>query len=149
MTAKVRAQVLEPFFTTKEEGQGTGLGLSMVYGFVQRSGGHLKIYSEVGEGTTIRIYLPRARVDDKMQQVPVLRSTPPTGTETILIVDDEEALLKVASRYLESLGYKTFSANNGKQALDVLNDNKNIELLFFRCNHAGWVGWLSACFDSP
>ena len=132
MIAAVKDRVLEPFFTTKSEGRGSGLGLSMVYGFVQRSGGHLKIYSEPGEGTTIRLYLPRAQtlMVDESQPFEAPDMELPGGNETILVVDDEEALADVACINLEDLGYTTIMANNGKQALRILMDNKDIDLLF-------------------
>ncbi len=131
MTNEVKERVLEPFFTTKEPGKGTGLGLSMVYGFVQRSGGYLKIYSEIGNGTTIRIYLPRAREEESTNNAENDISVDlPGGAETILVVDDEKGLLGIAIKYLEGLGYKTVSATTGDQALNVLRVNKDIDLLF-------------------
>ena len=131
MTPEVRKRVLEPFFSTKEEGKGTGLGLSMVFGFVQRSKGHLKIYSEPGEGTTICIYLPRVVEKGKGSGTKeLLRTDLPRGTETILIVDDEEHLVDIAISYLERLGYRTLYANDGKQALETLKENADIDLLF-------------------
>ena len=131
MTDEVRERVLEPFFTTKEQGKGTGLGLSMVYGFVQRSGGHLKICSEVGKGTTIRIYLPRVQEEACPNNVANNASTDfPRGRETILVVDDEEGLLDIAVTHLEGLGYKILSATTGDQALNILRANKDIDLLF-------------------
>ena len=131
MTDEVKEKLFEPFFTTKDVGQGTGLGLSMVYGFVERSGGHIKVYSELGAGTTFRIYLPRsheAAVDDETASDRQIEL--PRGNETILVVDDEEALLDVAILYLEKLGYNTLRANNGQQALEFLNGHQDIALLF-------------------
>ncbi len=131
MSEKVKERVLEPFFSTKEEGRGSGLGLSMVYGFVQRSEGHIHICSELGKGTTVSLYLPRAAEEEKKGleeeaiDIEMLR-----GDETILVVDDEEALTDIAVLYLEELGYKTLSAHNGEQALEVLNENKDIDMLF-------------------
>ncbi len=132
MTDEVIEKAFEPFFTTKDQGKGTGLGLSMVYGFVQRSGGHLKIYSEVGEGTTFHIYLPRAHEEaaGDEETIDILDGLPSRGSETILVVDDEEELADVAVTILGSLGYKTFSANDGKQALKILEDHQDIDLLF-------------------
>ncbi|MCW9033427.1 MAG: PAS domain S-box protein [Rhodospirillales bacterium] len=130
MTEHVQENAIEPFFTTKEQGKGTGLGLSMVFGFVNRSNGHLKIYSELGKGTSIQIFLPR--VEQKTDQ-PLKTSqdaSAPRGTETVLVVDDEEALLDIAISNLEILGYKTLSATNGKQALQILENNPDIDLLF-------------------
>lgn len=131
MTDEIKERVFEPFFTTKEQGKGTGLGLSMVYGFIHRSGGHLNIYSEVGAGTTIQIYLPRVR--DQVNSDDVINTTftdLPRGTETILIVEDEEDLLDIAVSHLDELGYKCLVATDSKQALKVLQENKGIELLF-------------------
>ncbi len=130
MTAEVRKKAMEPFFTTKEASKGTGLGLSMVYGFVKRSGGHIKIYSEAGEGTEIRIYLPRAHEEGKSGKEIPLEADLPRGHETILIVDDEKALVDIAVLYLQDLGYKTVTANNSEQALEVLKGNTAIDLLF-------------------
>ncbi|MEH6405558.1 MAG: ATP-binding protein [Sneathiella sp.] len=131
MTEETREKVLDPFFTTKEQGKGTGLGLSMVYGFVNRSGGHLKIYSEIGKGTTFRLYLPRATKMILLQHAEELLDWQlPTGSETVLVVDDEEGLREVAVVFLEELGYTTLVAENGLQALEILRDGQNIDLLF-------------------
>jgi len=132
MTAKVKELVLEPFFTTKEQGKGTGLGLSMVYGFVQRSGGHIEIYSEPDKGTTIHLYLPRAvkkLISSQAAEITEVDSLP-TGAGTILIVDDEEDLREIAVFYLESLGYQTRTAENGDKAMEILSDGHDIDLLF-------------------
>ena len=131
MTDEVRERAFEPFFTTKEPGKGTGLGLSMIYGFVKRSGGHVKVYSELGEGTTFRVYLPRAREGaTKDEETIDMADSAPGGNETILIVDDEADLVDVAVAHLEGLGYRTLSANDGKQALKLLEDNEDIDLMF-------------------
>jgi len=131
MSQEVQEKVFEPFFTTKEQGKGTGLGLSMVYGFIQRSNGHAKIYSEIGKGTTFRLYLPRAinqvqsQTDTEFDIVDL-----PKGNEKILVVDDESELLEIAVFYLSELGYETITAENGKQALEILKHANNIDLLF-------------------
>ena len=135
MTAEVREKMFEPFFTTKhsgpETGQGTGLGLSMVHAFVQRSGGHIKAYSELGAGSIFRIYLPRTHeLAEKIEPAPGSPLVQPRGSETILIVDDEEVLLKIATSYLRNLGYKTMRASNGRKALEVLEAHRDIDLLF-------------------
>ncbi|MBL6954811.1 MAG: response regulator [Alphaproteobacteria bacterium] len=131
MTDEVKEKLFEPFFTTKEVGEGTGLGLSMVYGFVERSRGHIKVYSEPGAGTTFRIYLPRTHEKAIEAETASDRQIKlPHGSETILIVDDEEALRIAAVLYLEALGYKILTANNGQQALEVLNDHQGIDLMF-------------------
>lgn len=130
MPLETHEKALEPFFTTKVEGKGTGLGLSMVYSFVRRSGGSIRIHSEVGEGTTVRIYLPRAHEYGEIESLGQTRSLLPKGNETILIVDDEKALNEVSAPNLESLGYRTLTAETGKHALKLLEDNKHIDLLF-------------------
>ena len=131
MTTEVRDKIFEPFFTTKEVGEGSGLGLSMVYSFVERSGGHIKVYSELGAGTTFRIYLPRAHEGITEGEVaPDRQMEPPRGRETILIVDDEAALRDAAVLLLERLGYKTTTAGSGRQALDILEARPDIDLLF-------------------
>ena len=112
MSKEMIQHIFEPFFTTKSIHRGTGLGLSMVYGFVQRSHGHIKVYSEPGSGTTFRIYLPRADVHSGTLERPHPRDEEalPRGEETVLVVDDEKDLIDVAVSYLNSLGYKTLTA---------------------------------------
>jgi len=131
MAKDVREKALEPFFSTKEQGKGTGLGLSMVYGFAQNAGGHVRIYSELGEGTTLQIFLPRAQ--DKsgaaIIREPHLLALP-RGTETVLIVDDEAALVDVAAEHLKYLGYSVLIASDAKQALSILAENSSIDLVF-------------------
>jgi len=129
--SEFKDRVLEPFFTTKESGKGTGLGLSMVYGFVQRSNGHLKIYSEPGDGTTIKVYLPRARMQKQSAKtIAEEELVLPGGHETILIVDDEKGLRDIAAIHLQELGYQTYVAVNAQQALDVMQSGVEIDLLF-------------------
>jgi len=132
MEAEVKEHVLEPFFTTKEQGKGTGLGLSMAYGFIQRSGGHIEIKSEQGEGTTIHLYLPKAEKKLVSDQVTDTTETVslPTGSGTILVVDDEEDLREIAVFHLNDLGYQTLTAENGDKALEVLGDGHDIDILF-------------------
>jgi CheY-like chemotaxis protein len=117
MDEQTRSRIFEPFFTTKEKGKGTGLGLSTVYGIVKQSGGHVWVYSEPGQGTTFKVYLPRAHSLAK----PVLKELPPSvhpvGGETILVVEDEEALRNVAKRILGAAGYTVLTAANGGEAL--------------------------------
>ncbi|HYM71926.1 MAG TPA: response regulator [Stellaceae bacterium] len=131
MPADVVERAMEPFFTTKEMGKGTGLGLSMVYGFAKQSGGHLNIYSDVGVGTTIRLYLPRVR-SENAEAKPVARPERvlPTGSETILLVDDNAALRRVTRRRLTGLGYRVEEAENGPAALALLDAGKRFDLLF-------------------
>ena len=118
MDEQTRTHIFEPFFTTKEKGKGTGLGLSTVYGIVKQSGGNIWVYSELGQGTTFKVYLPRdfsatAATDIKPSTV----TKRATGTETILVVEDEEALRKVALRTLGAAGYKVLTASDGDDAL--------------------------------
>jgi PAS domain S-box-containing protein len=129
MQATIRDRVFEPFFTTKgDSGKGTGLGLSMVYGFVKQSGGHIKIYSEEGHGTTIRLYLPPARAD---QDIPVLPVAPIlSGNETILLVEDDALVRDFVIAQLRSLGYTTISAADGKEALARIESGIAFDLLF-------------------
>jgi len=123
--------VFEPFFTTKPQGKGTGLGMSMVYGFVQRSNGHAKIYSEPGIGTTIRCYLPHSDAVSEGRTLPIDEANQlPRGHETVLVVDDEEDLLELAQLHLEELGYTVVTAANGHQALAMLAENACVDLLF-------------------
>src|SRR5579871_15446 len=131
MTPEVLARATEPFFTTKPAGKGTGLGLSMVYGFAKQSGGHMNIYSEVGQGTTVRLYFPRARVATA-EAVPANtgRDTLPGGHETILVVEDEAAVRESAVATLTGLGYKVLEAGNGRDALALVAGGAGIDLLF-------------------
>jgi len=128
---EVLDRVFEPFFTTKEQGKGTGLGLSMIYGFAKQSGGHVNIYSEVGAGTTVRVYLPRAMeataADDAVRASE--EEAFPRGTETILIVEDDRALRETAMELLTDLGYSVLEAENGQQALALLEREAQIDLV--------------------
>jgi CheY-like chemotaxis protein len=121
----------EPFFTTKEVGHGTGLGLSTIYGFVKQSRGHIKIYSEVGNGTTIRLYLPRATTAEVPTEAPVSKHEDSlTGRETILVVEDNVSVRRVAVRVLEGLGYRVRQAADGNEALAILQQAEPVDLLF-------------------
>jgi CheY-like chemotaxis protein len=117
MSDEVKAHIFEPFFTTKERGQGTGLGLPIVFGIVKQSGGHISVYSEVGQGTTFRIYLPTTT--EAMAQPPSLMAASGTaqGTETVLIVEDEPAVKDLAVSILTTHGYQVLAAANGFEAL--------------------------------
>ncbi|CAB3783589.1 hybrid sensor histidine kinase/response regulator [Pararobbsia alpina] len=127
--ADVLTHVLEPFFTTKAEGQGTGLGLSMVYGFVRQSGGHLQIYSEVGHGTTVRLYLPRVMQEEDL--VGEMHSGPITGgTETVLVAEDDEEVRKTVIELLLDLGYRVLKAKDATAALAIIESGAPIDLLF-------------------
>ncbi|MFC1457947.1 PAS domain S-box protein [Microvirga arabica] len=122
-------RVFDPFFSTKPEGKGTGLGLSMVYGFVKQSGGHIKIYSEVGQGTTVKIYLPR--VHEQEDVLTDLRTAPVRGgTETILVVEDDEDVRETAVALLSDLGYRVLKARDATSALSIIESGIDIDLLF-------------------
>jgi len=124
MTPEVAARVFEPFFTTKPDGKGTGLGLAMVFGFVKQSGGHVKIYSEPGHGTTVKIYLPRAI--GQLAAVGGRTAAPvelPRGSATILVVEDEAAVREIACAILADLGYRVLDAADGEEALRVFGAN--------------------------
>ncbi|WP_246205425.1 hybrid sensor histidine kinase/response regulator [Microvirga arsenatis] len=122
-------RVFDPFFSTKPEGKGTGLGLSMVYGFVKQSGGHIKIYSEVGQGTTVRIYLPR--VYEQEDVLTDLRTAPVRGgSETILVVEDDEDVRETAVALLSDLGYRVLKARDATSALSIIESGLEIDLLF-------------------
>lgn len=132
MPAHVMEHALEPFFTTKTAGNGSGLGLSRVFGFVKQSGGHLKIYSEPDKGTTIKIYLPRHEGEAVLpvgaDEMPA--ALPVGGKETILMVEDEPDVMAYASEVLQKLGYTVIEAQNGTDALEALNANPETALLF-------------------
>ena len=120
MTPDVVARVFEPFFTTKPDGKGTGLGLAMVFGFVKQSSGHVKIYSEPGEGTTVRIYLPRAiRAAATMNQRSSAPVDLPRGSATVLVVEDEPAVREIAVAILGDLGYRVLEAADGEEGRRV------------------------------
>ena len=122
-------QVFDPFFTTKPEGRGTGLGLSMVHGFVRQSGGHVKIYSEVGRGTTIRLYLPRSRQPEDVV-AEVEPGTAKGGTERILVVEDDEEVRTTAADMLTDLGYSVLKAKDADAAMAVIESGIAIDVLF-------------------
>jgi signal transduction histidine kinase len=129
--ADIVNNVFEPFFTTKDVGKGSGLGLSMVYGFVKQSNGHIKIYSEEGHGTTVRIYLPQtlglAQPDtDELASTSILEG----GTETILVVEDDDLVRTFVVGQIQSLGYVTLAAVNADEALVLINSAQTVDLLF-------------------
>jgi PAS domain S-box-containing protein len=128
MTPEVLAKAVDPFFTTKPPGEGTGLGLSGIYGFAKQSQGHLRIYSEVGHGTTISLYLPRA-LQNAVDLV-VMSTTPPRGQgETILVVEDDTTVRLVICDSLMDLGYKVFAASDARDAISLLRTAQHIDLL--------------------
>lgn len=131
MPEAVVRQAIEPFFTTKPPSVGSGLGLSMAYGFAKQSGGHLDIESVVGVGTKVRLYLPRARQDiEGASNAPQMAVAPPGGSEAILLVDDNQTLMAVARRHLAALGYKVICAASGPEALTILESGEAVDLLF-------------------
>jgi PAS domain S-box-containing protein len=129
MSPEVLAHVFEPFYSTKGN-NGTGLGLSMVHGFIKQSGGYSKIYSEPGHGTTLRLSLPRA-VDGEIREPDILQNDAPTGgEEVILVVEDNAGIRDLAVRHLRSLGYRIISAPDGTSALELIRNGAPIDLLF-------------------
>lgn len=120
MAEMTKARIFEPFFTTKEVGKGTGLGLAMVYGFVKQSGGHIDVFSELGSGTTFNLYLPRTEEPGAVLKPAFDLREIPKGTETILLVEDEEAVRNLIRSVLQAGGYTILEAHNGQQAIDLL-----------------------------
>jgi PAS domain S-box-containing protein len=130
MPPDVVARAFEPFFTTKAVGRGTGLGLSMVFGFVRQSGGHIKIYSEVGRGTTIKLYLPRAITKLDVHVANDESITPHLSQgEAVLVIEDDDSLRKMALTMLAGLGYRTLEAADGPQAMEKIASAGRIDLL--------------------
>ncbi|MBS1784283.1 MAG: PAS domain S-box protein [Acidobacteria bacterium] len=127
---EILAKVFDPFFTTKEPGKGTGLGLSMAYGFAKQSNGHISIYSEVGHGTTVRLYLPRS--EHPAEGVASVHQSDAAyrGTETILLVEDHESVRVTAEHQLQSLGYRVLTASDGESALAMLLNEPSVAVLF-------------------
>jgi PAS domain S-box-containing protein len=129
MPPEVLTRIFEPFFTTKEQGRGTGLGLSMVFGFMKQSGGHISVYSEPDAGTTFRLYLPRRtktppKVEERSEKI-----APPGGTETILVVEDNPGLRRIATRQLRQAGYRVLEASDAEAAMRIIDSQEPIELL--------------------
>ena len=130
MDRATRERAFDPFFTTKEVGKGTGLGLSQVYGFARQSAGHVKIYSEIGVGTTVKIYLPRRLGDEDEPTTDKARDVSRSiGAETILVVEDDDALREYAKDILRELGYRVLEASNGASALEALDGDQRVDLL--------------------
>jgi PAS domain S-box-containing protein len=129
MPPEVREQVFEPFFTTKDVGKGTGLGLSMVYGFVKQSDGHVTIYSEEGEGTTIKLYLPRSTEMEVAEKKPATGEVPVARGETVLVVEDDPDLRTLAVTLLGNLGYLVMEAGTAAAALEQLRSPTRVNLL--------------------
>jgi PAS domain S-box-containing protein len=131
MTPEALSRAFEPFFTTKPVGEGTGLGLSQVYGFVKQSGGHVKIYSEPGNGTCVKIYLPRLTKEPEVEATEEVLSTPEAvAEETILVVEDDDDVRAYSVEILRELGYRVLEARDGPTALRLLPREARVDLLF-------------------
>lgn len=140
MTPDVLARVFEPFFTTKSVGKGSGLGLSMVFGFVKQSGGHIRIYSELDEGTAVKLYFPRARTEQATTASVNYGKRTIGGSETILVVEDDPAVRDYVTAQLQGLGYRVLEASAGAEALDMLRQTPEIDLLFTDVVMPGGMG---------
>jgi CheY-like chemotaxis protein len=131
MDTETVSQAFEPFFTTKDIGQGTGLGLSQVYGFIKQSGGHVKLYSEVGEGTTVELYLPRYRgIEEAIGEAKEDGGVPQGRSELVLVVEDDPDVRDYTVEMVSDLGYSVLSAVDGASALRLLDSHREIRLLF-------------------
>ena len=131
MPRDVISRAFEPFFTTKNVGEGSGLGLSMILGFAQQSGGTVRIYSEVGQGTSVRLFLPRAKEGSEELVAEPARAEIPLGhNETVLLVEDNDGVLRVAARMLKELNYSVVTAKDGPEALEILEGDMPVDLLF-------------------
>jgi PAS domain S-box-containing protein len=131
MDERALARAFEPFYTTKEAGLGSGLGLSQVYGFVKQSGGHIKLYSELGRGTAVKLYLPRLSADTESERATAsLEASTPTGHELVLVVEDDAAVRTITREALTSLGYRVLEAATPTEALRFLKERDDIQLLF-------------------
>ena len=129
MTREVAQKAFEPFFTTKPEGAGTGLGLSMVFGFVKQTGGHIKIYSEPGQGTTVKLYLPKAQAAEAAREARARDSLLGAG-ETILVAEDDSKVRTSVVAQLAELGYRVLAAADGEEAIEILSRGEKVDLLF-------------------
>ena len=125
MDAETLAHIFEPFFTTKEQGKGTGLGLATAYGIVKQSGGYIWAYSEPGRGSSFKVYLPRVQEAAQARRPERAADTLPRGTETVLVVEDEEGLRRLAREFLETCGYTVLEARDGVEALEVVRHNSH------------------------
>ena len=130
MDEETKEHAFEPFFTTKETGKGSGLGLSMVFGFVKQSGGHVRIYSELAEGTTVKLYLPRADVANEPKETASAAARPARGSEKILLVEDDDLVREHVTAQLRGLGYQVVARANGQEALATLQECSEFDILF-------------------
>jgi CheY-like chemotaxis protein len=122
MDEETKAHIFEPFFTTKEKGKGTGLGLSTVYGIVKQSGGNIWVYSEPGRGTSFKVYLPQTEDATETYERPIIETAPSGGSETILVVEDEDVVRGLTREILEGAGYKVLAASGGPEALRLCEE---------------------------
>ena len=129
MSPNTLAKVFEPFFTTKPIGQGTGLGLSMIYGFAKQSRGHVRVESTEGQGTTFRLYLPRYQGSVEAKSAAPARDAATGAGETVLVVEDDSAVRLIISDVLRELGYACIEASDGQAALPMLTSNTPLDLL--------------------
>jgi PAS domain S-box-containing protein len=130
MPSEVLSRVFEPFFTTKELGKGSGLGLSMVFGFIKQSGGHIKIYSELGQGTVVKLYLPRAQGEGGDATPGTHLTEAQHGSERILLVEDDDLVRRYVKSQLEILGYDVVTSGSAASAIEILRQTRSIDLLF-------------------
>jgi len=131
MSVEIASRAFEPFFSTKEQGKGTGLGLSQVFGFVKQSHGHVKIYTELGHGTTVKLYLPRLVQSGAEAQTKLLSGVPRTTRgELVLVVEDEAAVRQMSMEALRELGFAVLCTESPNDALQILADNEDVALLF-------------------
>ena len=142
MTHDVIEKAFDPFFTTKPVGKGTGLGLSMVYGFAKQSGGHVRIYSEAGRGTTVKIYLPRhfGSTEEEVVVTQAQSLNPTMGWETVLVVEDEEGVRRMSCEALKDLGYRVYEASSGEEALKVYDAVGTVDVVFTDIVMSGMTG---------
>jgi PAS domain S-box-containing protein len=124
MSAETRRRLFEPFFTTKEQGKGTGLGLATVYGIVKQSGGNIWVFSELGQGTAFKVYLPRAGADAQPRTAATVVDVPSRGTETVLLVEDEDGVRHLAHRVLQDAGYQVLAASNPAEARELFAQHR-------------------------
>jgi CheY-like chemotaxis protein len=129
MTAEVQARLFEPFFTTKEVGKGTGLGLATIHGIVARCGGSVNVYSEAGRGTSFKVYFPRADAADIVVEAPPPVARARAEAQTVLVVEDADALRELARRLLQRQGYTVLVAGNAAEALQLFERNASIDVL--------------------